>query len=303
MVNENISTQVIALSLRQKLDLVMELTKIRITSFVTITTVFGYLCAAGGFSAEMIAPVLGILFLACGAAVINHYQERNTDSMMGRTKNRPIPSGRIAAQDALNLALFLVGTGSILLYLGSGILALGLGLLNLLWYNGIYTPLKKRNAFAIIPGSMVGAIPPAVGWVAGGGSILAPQIAIIALFFFIWQIPHFWLLLLIYGDDYRQAGFPTLTQIFNNDQLGRITFIWIASTVVIGLLIPVFGVVRSHLINFGLLAAGLWLMWGAFKLLKSTKEKKYFGFAFREINIFALLVVLLISLDKLVLLF
>jgi protoheme IX farnesyltransferase len=108
---------------------------------------------------------------------------------------------------------------------------------------------------------------------------------------------------LIYGDDYKQAGFPTLTQIFNAEQLGRITFIWIASTVVIGLLLPVFGVVRSQLINFGLLAAGIWLVWNAVKLLKSTKEKKYFGFAFREINIFALLVVLLISIDKLVLLF
>ncbi|MGA7838354.1 MAG: protoheme IX farnesyltransferase [Ignavibacteriaceae bacterium] len=303
MINENISNPVIALSLRQKTDLIMELTKIRITSFVTITTIFGYLCAAGGFSLSMIAPILGILLLACGAAVLNHYQERNTDAMMGRTKNRPIPSGKISAQDALNLALFLVIVGSVMLYLGAGLIALGLGLLNLAWYNAIYTPLKKKNAFAIIPGSMVGAIPPAVGWVAGGGSILDPQIGIIALFFFIWQIPHFWLLLLIYGDDYKQAGFPTLTQIFNSEQLGRITFIWIASTVVIGLLLPVFGVVRSQLINFGLLAAGLWMIWGAVKLLKSTKEKKYFGFAFREINIFALLVVLLISIDKLVLLF
>ncbi|HKJ81385.1 MAG TPA: protoheme IX farnesyltransferase [Ignavibacteriaceae bacterium] len=303
MINENISSPVIALSLRQKTDLIMELTKIRITSFVTITTIFGYLCAAGGFSLNMITPILGILLLACGAAVLNHYQERNTDAMMGRTKNRPIPAGKISAQDALNLALLLVIVGSVMLYLGSGLIALGLGLLNLAWYNAIYTPLKKKNAFAIIPGSMVGAIPPAVGWVAGGGSIFDPQIGIIALFFFIWQIPHFWLLLLIYGDDYKQAGFPTLTQIFNSEQLGRITFIWIASTVVIGLLLPVFGVVRSQLINFGLLAAGLWMVWGAVKLLKSTKEKKYFGFAFREINIFALLVVLLISIDKLVLLF
>ena len=131
MINENISNPVIALSLRQKTDLIMELTKIRITSFVTITTIFGYLCAAGGFSLNMIAPILGILLLACGAAVLNHYQERKTDAMMGRTKNRPIPSGKISAQDALNLALFLVIVGSVMLYLGAGLIALGLGLLNL----------------------------------------------------------------------------------------------------------------------------------------------------------------------------
>ncbi len=300
MINENISTPVIGLSIRQKIDAVMELTKIRITFFVTITTLFGYLCVAGSVSYKMIAPVLGILLLACGSAVINHYQERKTDALMLRTKNRPIPSGRISAQDALNLAMFLIISGSALLYFGGGLLALSLGLLNLIWYNGIYTPLKKKNAFAIIPGSLVGAIPPAVGWAAAGGNIFDPHIAVISLFFFIWQIPHFWLLLLIFGEDYEKAGFPTLTQIFNRDQLGRITFIWIVSTVIIGLLLPIFGIVRSSLINFGLFASGLWLTWNAIKLLRSTKEKKYFRFAFMEINVFAILVILLISIDKLV---
>ena len=110
---------------------------------------------------------------------------------MKRTKNRPIPSGKISSQDALNLAMFLVLTGSTLLYLGGGILALGLGILNLVWYNGIYTPLKKINAFAIIPGSMVGAIPPAIGWVAAGGSLLDPRIAIISLFLLYLADPAF----------------------------------------------------------------------------------------------------------------
>ena len=307
MVSEGINTAVIGLNVRQKINLVMELTKIRITSFVTITTIFGYLCAAGHFSLDMIAPIFGILLLACGSAVINHLQERTTDALMNRTKNRPIPSGKISPMSALHLALFLILTGSLLLYFGAGLLALGLGLLNLIWYNGIYTPLKKKNAFAIIPGSLVGAIPPAVGWVAGGGNIFDPQIAVISLFFFIWQIPHFWLLLLIFGKDYEQAGFPTLTQIFSADQLGRITFIWIIATVVMGFLIPMFGVVKSSLVNIGLFVAGIWLAWNAIKLLRSTFnindshiEKKHFGFAFREINIFAILVVLLISIDKLV---
>lgn len=300
MINETVNMVVPDLSIRQKIDLLMELTKIRITFFVTVTTIFGYLCATGEFSLNMIAPVFGILLLACGSAVINHYQERETDALMARTKNRPIPSGRILAIDALNIAVLLVLAGSLFLYFGGGILALGLGVLNLIWYNGIYTPLKKKNAFAIIPGSIVGAIPPAVGWVAAGGNILDPQIGIISLFFFIWQIPHFWLLLLIFGEDYKQAGFPTLTLIFSPDQLGRITFVWIITTVMIGLLIPIFGVVRSNIINYGLFVAGLWLAWNAIRLLRSTKEKKYFRFAFMEINVFAILVVVLISIDKLV---
>lgn len=289
--------------LKEKLNILSELTKIRITIFVTITMLFGFISASGGLNASAILPTLGILLLACGSAAINHYQERNTDAIMSRTKNRPIPSGRISPANALLIALILLTAGSLMLYSGAGLLALGLGLLNLLWYNGIYTPLKKVNPLAIIPGSMVGAIPPAVGWVAGGGSILDPQIWIIASFFFIWQIPHFWLLLLVLDKDYQKAGFPTLTEIFNPDQLARITFMWIAATVVTCLMIPFFGNLQSPFIGYGLFLAGAWLVWNSFKLVRFTKEKMYFRTAFREINIFAILVVVLLSIDKLVIFF
>jgi protoheme IX farnesyltransferase len=285
--------------LKSKIKILFELTKIKITSFVTVTTAFGYVCFTGEINTGLIAPVIGILLIACGSAAINHFQERKTDALMDRTKNRPIPSGRISPKDALVIAIALISIGSFILYTGSGILALFLALLNLIWYNGIYTPLKKINPFAIIPGSLVGAIPPAVGWVAGGGSIFDSGILIISFFFFIWQIPHFWLLLLVFGKDYEQAGFPTLTKIFSHDQLARITFIWILATIVTGLIIPLFGVIKIPAISFILLAAGLWLGWKAFKLLKSTNMIS-FRFAFREINAFALLVIILLSIDKLI---
>ncbi len=286
--------------MKEKLNILFELTKIKITLFVTITTAFGFICAAGNINTGIIAPVIGILLLACGSAVINHYQERKTDAKMDRTKNRPIPSGRISPVNALYIALSLIITGSLILYFGSGILALGLGLLNLIWYNGIYTPLKRHNALAIIPGSLVGAIPPAVGWVAAGGYIFDPQILIISFFFFIWQIPHFWLLLLILSKDYEQAGFPTLTKIFNQDQLSRITFMWISATGATGFIIPLFGIVKFPIIDFIIFLSSLWLIWKSTKLLQYNKGKKSFSFAFREINIFALLVVILLSIDKLV---
>ncbi len=278
----------------------MELTKLRITTFVTLTTVFGFIAAAGKMSFAIIAPTIGILLLSSGSAVINHYQERDTDVLMDRTKNRPIPSGRISAANALLLALILVFTGALVLFIGSGLMALGLGLLNLLWYNGIYTPLKRRNALAIIPGSLVGALPPMVGWVAAGGSLLDPQMLILAFFFFIWQIPHFWLLLLVFGHDYEQAGFPTLTQIFNSQQLARITFMWILAVVVTSFLIPVFGIVKNVFIDYTILVSGLWLSWNSVKLLNLSKGKISFRYAFRDINLFAVLVVILLTIDKLV---
>ena len=289
--------------MKEKLDILFELTKIRITIFVTVTMLFGFISAAGELNTSAIIPTLGILLLACGSAVINHYQERKTDALMNRTKNRPIPSGRISPHNALKIAFILLLPGALMLYFSSGLLALGLGLLNLLWYNGIYTPLKKVNPLAIIPGSLVGAIPPAIGWISAGGNIFDPQILIISSFFFIWQIPHFWLLLLVLDKDYQKAGFPTLTQIFNPDQLARITFTWITATVVTCLMIPLFGRLQSSFIGYGLLLAGIWLVWNSFKLVRFNKERIYFTAAFREINIFAILVVILLSLDKLIIIF
>ncbi len=226
--------------MKNKFQIFAEITKLRITIFVTVTTMFGFIAATGSINSQIILPAIGILLLACGSAALNHYQERKTDVLMERTKNRPIPSGKISAKSTLQLSVALVVLGSILLFIGSGLLALSLGLLNLIWYNVVYTPLKESFATCNYSRIIVGAIPPVVGWVAGGGSILDPQIILISFFFFIWQIPHFWLLLMVLDKDYQKAGFPTLTQIFNQQQLGRITFMWIIATGVTGLLLPLF---------------------------------------------------------------
>ena len=288
--------------MKEKLKILSELTKIRITAFVTLTTVFGYLCYAKDFSVNMFTTVVGILFLACGSAVINHIQEHKTDALMERTKNRPIPSNKISVKDASIISLLLILVGSVLLSF-NGIIPLCLGLLNLFWYNVVYTPLKKISPIAIIPGSLVGAIPPAVGWTSAGGSITDPQILVISFFFFIWQIPHFWLLLLVLGKDYEKAGFPTLTQVFDTKQLSRITFVWIIATVVASLLIPLFGIVKNPGIYLALLAAGLWLTWKASKFLRNENQNMNFSFAFREINIFAILVMVIISIDQILIIF
>jgi protoheme IX farnesyltransferase len=259
--------------------------------------VFGYICYSKEFSLNILSALFGILLLACGSAALNHVQEYKTDAKMERTKNRPIPSNRISANNAVLISLILVLLGSVVLAL-NGVIPLLLGLLNLFWYNVVYTPLKKVSPIAIIPGSLVGAIPPAVGWTSAGGNIFDPQILVISFFFFIWQIPHFWLLLMVLGKDYEKAGFPTLTQLFNTKQLSRITFVWIVATVVTSMLIPLFGIVNNPGFYFALLAAGVWLTWNASKFLKDKDQKMNFRFAFREINIFAVLVMLIISIDQ-----
>lgn len=285
--------------MKNKFQIFAEITKLRITIFVTVTTMFGFIAATDSINSQIILPALGILLLACGSAALNHYQERKTDVLMERTKNRPIPSGKISAESTIQLSIVLVILGSILLFIGSGLLALSLGLLNLIWYNAVYTPLKKISPLAIIPGSLVGAIPPVVGWIAGGGNILDPQIILISFFFFIWQIPHFWLLLMVLDRDYQQAGFPTLTQIFSQQQLGRITFVWIIATGVTGLLLPLFQISHNLFVNYSLFIAALLLAYKSINLLQQTQEASAFRFAFRSINYFALFVVLVVSIDKL----
>ena len=285
--------------MKNKFQIFAEITKLRITIFVTVTTMFGFIAATDSISFQILLPALGILLLACGSAALNHYQERKTDLLMERTKNRPIPSGKISAKSTIQLSILLVGLGSVLLFVGSGLLALSLGLLNLIWYNAVYTPLKKVSPLAIIPGSLVGAIPPVVGWVAGGGNILDPQIILISFFFFIWQIPHFWLLLMVLDKDYQKAGFPTLTQIFSQQQLGRITFVWIIATGVTGLLLPLFQISHNQFVNYSLFIAALLLAYKSINLLQQTQETSAFRFAFRSINYFALFVVLVVSIDKL----
>lgn len=284
----------------ERLKIFLELSKVKITFFVTITTSFGFIAYRESISPEIILPTIGTWLLACGSAAFNHYQERNSDALMDRTKNRPIPSGKISASNAFYFASVLVFIGSIILFTGANLTALLLGLLNLIWYNLIYTPLKRKSALAIIPGSLVGAIPPAIGWVAAGGSLFDPQIIILAFFFIIWQIPHFWLLLLVLDKDYQKAGLPTLTKIFSHDQLSRITFIWIVATIVTGLLIPLFGIIHLNWIVYLMFAVGVYFTVKAAKLLKIDTEKSSYRFAFNSINIFALFVVALVSIDKLI---
>lgn len=286
--------------MKNQIKILLELSKFRITSFVSLTTGFGFIAAAGVLSFSLIPVLIGVLLIACGSASLNHFQERKTDALMERTKFRPIPSGRISTINTLIFSSILIISGSIVLYLSGGIIASLIALSNLIWYNVVYTMLKRKSAFAIIPGSLVGAIPPAVGWVSGGGLLTDPQLFIICFFFFIWQIPHFWLLLLVFDEDYQKAGFPTLTQIFDKNQLIRITFMWIIATGVTAILIPLFGLVKQDLINIALFVSGVWLTWNAFKLLSKTDNNLIFTFAFRSINLFVLTVVTLVSLDKLV---
>jgi protoheme IX farnesyltransferase len=279
--------------------LFFELTKIKITFAVMLTTIVGYALAANSFDAKMIIPVLGLFVLAMGSAVLNQYQEYELDSKMDRTKNRPIPSGRITPFNALLLSIIMIFSGSALLYFFSGFDALWLGLLALIWYNAIYTPMKRKTPFAVIPGSVIGALPPLVGWVAGGGELLDPRAMILAFFFFIWQVPHFWLLMIKYGEQYEEGGFPSLQRFYSERHIRWVTFLWTVSTAIAAMMLPAFKVIKSEITAIGIIAVSTWLIFSFIKLLKFDEKLEFKPMPyFMKINIFVLVMIILLSVDN-----
>jgi protoheme IX farnesyltransferase len=288
-------------SLRKLLNVFLELAKIRITIFVAFTASIGYLLAAGVFNTQMLWATLGVFLLASGSSALNHVQERRFDALMKRTMNRPIPNGDISARGALLYSLSLIALGSVVLIFATNLISLALGIATLVWYNAIYTPLKRKNSLAIFPGSLVGALPPLIGWAATGRSILEPEILALALFFFIWQIPHFWILLLLHGDDYENAGYPSLTKVFNKSQLSRITYVWIIALAISSFLIPFFSISSSIITTILLVVLAGYIAYGSREIITGFTSRIVIRKCFMLINVYVLLVVVLLALDKLLL--
>ncbi len=284
--------------MNNKLKIIAELSKVRITVMVMLTTVAGYVLA-GGYNAGMALPVAGLFILACGSAILNQYQERKEDAVMPRTAKRPIPSGRIKAGSALILALAFSVTGSLIILIGANVQAMLLGITALIWYNVIYTPLKKKTPFAVIPGSVIGAIPPLVGWVAGGGSLLNMQALVLGLFFFVWQVPHFWLLMIKYGPQYEKAGFPSLSRYYSARHIRMVTFIWTLATAVAAMLLPLYGVIKSPYAVAGIILSSVWLIATFLRMLNFSKKLINPMPYFMKINIFAMLMIIVLCVDNL----
>ena len=298
-----IDSNITAVSLRNHLIALLkalpELTKIKITILVTLTTALGYILAVQHITYEIIFPVTGIFLLACASSVLNHYQERETDALMQRTCNRPLPSARVVPEYVLAFSILLLFAGTFILAFLAGIASAAVGVFTFIWYNFVYTPLKKQTSFAIIPGSLVGALPPVAGWLAASGSFSDYKIWFVALYFFIWQIPHFWLLLMIYGDDYEKAGFPTLNSVFNSLQLKRITFGWIAAAVVTGSFIPLITGVNYAVTAILLILASIWMFYNSVKFIRADADRKSVTRTFVMVNFYTLILITVLIIDKL----
>jgi len=279
----------------------LELVKIRITSVVTLSAATGYLWASERVNLDLANILVGLLLLSCGSAALNQVQDVKIDRVMARTAGRPIPSGRVARDVALFLAglLVLLGLYFIASIKHEPLLAMGLGLLALAWYNGVYYLLKRWTAFAVLPGSLIGALPPVIGWVAGGGHPLHPFSLLLASFFFVWQIPHFWLLQVNRAEEYQAAGLPALVDRFSPDQLRRITAFWIFASAAGGVAFPALAGSQMPLwIRLVMVVASCWTASRALALARPAGDlRDRFRRSFMEINGFALVMMLCLCLS------
>jgi protoheme IX farnesyltransferase len=275
-----------------------DLTKFNIPLLAAFSACAGFVLAKEGGADGALGTVLGVLLLSCGSCALNQYQEREIDGRMERTKGRPLPAGRMIPSLALFSASALIFLGSVVLFLGAGGTACALGVFAAGWYNGVYSYLKRRTTWAVLPGALIGAVPPALGWVTGGGGLGDPRLLAVCLFLFLWQVPHFWLLLLERSADYEKAGLPSLAHRLTADRLKRVIFIWILCTAASCLLIPMFLVVNFPLTLFFLLAATFWLVWVAGGLLGPSHCRGGLRYTFSRLNFYVLGVLLMLSLDQ-----
>lgn len=275
--------------------LFLQLIKWRISLAVSFTSLAAWLVFYPRVDLSLLGSLLGVFLMASAASVLNQYQERRSDALMYRTRYRPLPAGTITPGNALLIFVLLLLAGSLLLWYFAGVAGLLLGLSNLLWYNGLYTPLKRKSTLAVIPGSLTGAVPALIGWVAAGGSLVDLQIWIIALFLMLWQVPHFWLLLMHYDADYQRAGFPSIYRSHNPQQLQALTFVWALGTSAVTLLFPVYRVLESLplvllLLFFNVLMILRFYRWAA-KVVPRGEKATFAGFNLYMALVLACLIV------------
>ena len=190
---------------------VVALLKLRITTLVVITSLGGMALAVrlGAVSSlsvrTAVIAVVGLSMVVTSANMLNMYLERDGDALMERTRDRPLPSGRMNPSHALWAAFVLAVLALPVLAVGVNGLTAALAAWALALYAGFYTPLKRVTSQALLVGAVPGALPPLIGWTAATGEVALPGLALFGVLFF-WQIPHFLAIGTLHLDDYTRAG-------------------------------------------------------------------------------------------------
>lgn len=251
-----------------------EITKAGLAISVVFSSLVGYLL---GYSDEhpfnwftLFLLAIGGYFMVGASNVFNQVIEKDLDAKMDRTKNRPLPSGRVSSQNALLLGFALTLAGLIILYFINPKTAM-FGAISIFMYVSMYTPLKTLTPLSVFVGAFPGAIPFMLGWVAATGNF-GIEAGTLFLIQFFWQFPHFWAIGWFLFEDYEKAGFFMLPT-GKRDAKTAIQIILYTFWLIVASVLPVFGFTGALTLSIvGAVVVtllGLWMLYFAFKLYKN----------------------------------
>ena len=204
-----------------RLENYISLSKPRLLASVVLSAFLGFVLpmTLSNTVLQLIYLLFGTALMGGGANALNQWMEQVPDSIMNRTKNRVLPMGKLSEKEAMIFGIVISVAGFFVLWFGNNPLTAGLGLLTLLTYILIYTPLKQKTFTNTWFGGITGALPPVMGWTAARGQLEWEVLPIFALLYF-WQLPHFFAIAWMYRDDYKRGGFKMLS---HYDQTGQKT--------------------------------------------------------------------------------
>ena len=187
------------------------LAKPRLNFLVVVSALSGYVMGGGetGQVLRLLATLVGTGLVAGGASALNQIIERQPDSLMRRTRTRPLPDRRLLPREALVFATVLSVAGLAILAAGANVLSAMVALATLITYAAVYTPLKRMTSYSTVIGAIPGALPPVIGWAAARDSLSQGAWVLFGIVF-LWQLPHFLAIAWMYREDYATAGFPML---------------------------------------------------------------------------------------------
>jgi protoheme IX farnesyltransferase len=263
------SAPIAAQTYRRSLDY-LELAKPRVVLMVLVTTTVGfYLGSSGAPQIRVLIRLLAATALAAGGTLaLNQYLERDLDARMERTRNRPLPQGRLAPPEALRFGLGTLALGLGLLDIGVGHLTATITGLIAVTYLLMYTPLKQHTSLCSLFGAIPGALPPVAGWAAAQGTLGAEPWILFAIIF-LWQVPHTLAIGRLYRDDYARAGICVLPVLdFEGAATGTHAVANCLALLPVALLPTVVGL-AGPVYFLAALLLGLTFLWAAYGMARS----------------------------------
>jgi heme o synthase len=276
----------------------IKLTKPLVSLAISFTTFVGFVMASREVCSNLYYATLGVLLMGMGASALNQVIERKTDALMERTKNRPVASGRVSVPAAVLIGTLLLLVGFVMLFAINAWGAL-LGLFNALWYLFIYTPLKRISVWALLAGTITGAIPLVIGFIATNTEQALGKALFLSLFLVLWQVAHFLLLVNRYGKEYEKAGLASLSKNWNASTIVRVTLIWIVASGISISLIPFFGVTNTMLMGNLLFTLSAVTVLFALLLLMVNSEMYNDRWALLLVNLTQVILMVIIVIDAL----